>query len=340
MSRLDAKGVDRGQGIHCQQACERSIYSNVLSHELGRNQMRVGALAGCLFPAFILLLPLASDAQQQPTNPPQINSEKQPDNGVKPKDGAGPPQQQLGPNTTPVSQSAAGNGDAQREPNLGDARDQGTDFWPPVLGHKIRITDSLLVLFTALLWLATLGLVNGANKSAKRELRAYVVAQAAGLQRITPNDTVFFPIAITNAGKTPAYQMRQSGEVFIADYPLPMDYRFPTENPLSAPTTLFPNTQALTNVVATNRFTQAQLAEALQAPIAGGRRLYCCGRIRYVDAFGKQCWTAFCVSFCGHHPAVELANAGNWEGVEASIHGARVGLAFEAATTHNGTEDG
>jgi hypothetical protein len=58
---------------------------------------------------------------------------------------------------------------------------EGTEFWSPFYGYRVKITDSLLVLFTLLLffatlalWLSTRRLVNNADDTARAQLRAYV----------------------------------------------------------------------------------------------------------------------------------------------------------------------
>jgi hypothetical protein len=54
-----------------------------------------------------------------------------------------------------------------------DRRDEASEYWS-ILGHRLKITDTLLVIFTFTLWWATRDLVIGAKDTTQRQLRAYV----------------------------------------------------------------------------------------------------------------------------------------------------------------------
>lgn len=63
---------------------------------------------------------------------------------------------------------------------------QGTEYWPPIFGYRLKVTDTLVALFTGglfvatwLLWEATKKLVQGAELTAERQLRAYVYLKEA-----------------------------------------------------------------------------------------------------------------------------------------------------------------
>jgi hypothetical protein len=66
---------------------------------------------------------------------------------------------------------------------------EGTEFWPPIFGYRLKVTDTLVALFTALLfiatwllWLATKKLVLGAENTAERQLRAHVYFKDAKVE--------------------------------------------------------------------------------------------------------------------------------------------------------------
>jgi len=94
-----------------------------------------------------------------------------------------------------------------------DANDEGTEFWPPIRGVRLKITDTALAIFTALLFFATLGLwlatrklVRDASESSKTELRAYVSIADKGalfLQSELNKHTISVSVVLENAGKTP-----------------------------------------------------------------------------------------------------------------------------------------
>jgi hypothetical protein len=65
--------------------------------------------------------------------------------------------------------------------------EEGTEFWPPLFGYRLKITDTLLVTVTfllfALLWRCGWqlgGSVKSGENTAKRQLRAYIVATIKG----------------------------------------------------------------------------------------------------------------------------------------------------------------
>jgi hypothetical protein len=99
--------------------------------------------------------------------------------------------------------------------NRNNGSDQASEFWT-IFGHRLKITDTLLVLFTFTLWWATLGLVSGADETAERDLRAYVLLEdtffiyAGEAPRIDSPDREFTDVhklRIKNFGQTPAFDM-------------------------------------------------------------------------------------------------------------------------------------
>jgi len=82
-----------------------------------------------------------------------------------------------------------------------------------IFGHDLKITDTLLVAFTALLFLATAALwwstrrlVKSAKRSAERQLRAYVTLEGGHIQIINNGAAVEVGVTFKNSGQTPGYQ--------------------------------------------------------------------------------------------------------------------------------------
>lgn len=126
----------------------------------------------------------------------------------------------------------------------------GTEFWPPIGGYRLKITDTLLAVFTFLLFLATgalflatRALVKGAELSSKIELRAYVFVE--GVNQIQARssdaslvDNLRIGIALKNGGKTPTKKLRVSINWDSFDEPLEDDFNFPDRigiEPMSGP---------------------------------------------------------------------------------------------------------
>jgi hypothetical protein len=138
--------------------------------------------------AVLVLFALGGDAaflsaSQHSPQTPQIQPQEKAEGGVigpsnRDDKTAGPPQ-------TPLEIIAEPHAEPPEEKfhNTNEqGGEQGTEFWPPLWGYRVKVTDSLLVAFTFLLfvatwllWRATRNLVRGADQTAERQLRAYVL---------------------------------------------------------------------------------------------------------------------------------------------------------------------
>jgi hypothetical protein len=96
-----------------------------------------------------------------------------------------------------------------------DSGEQGTEFWSPLFGFRLKITDTLIVLFTALLFGATVylyratrNLVTGVEKTAEKQLRAYMASKHSkfiGLGDSAGKVAAYkFEMVWSNCGQTPA----------------------------------------------------------------------------------------------------------------------------------------
>jgi hypothetical protein len=127
---------------------------------------------------------------QEPPQTPQVEPQQQPERSIKGKQEptAQPNPTSAAPPTIPNGHSPATSN--ERQPNAQYGGDEGTEFWAPLFGHRLKITDTLLVAVTFMLfgatialWWSTRKLVRGAEETAKRQLRAYVhIADAIILQ--------------------------------------------------------------------------------------------------------------------------------------------------------------
>ena len=100
---------------------------------------------------------------------------------------------------------------------------EGTEFWPPIFGYRLKVTDTLVALFTALLfiatwllWLATKKLVLGAENTAERQLRAHVYFKDAKVEYTS--DTWKINYRIDNFGQTPAHNVRLLSVAEVVDW--------------------------------------------------------------------------------------------------------------------------
>jgi hypothetical protein len=250
------------------------------------------------------LLSLTASAKSQESIPqtPQIEPEQQPKSRLEPKQPND--QQQEGRQQPSLGieeiRRERGQGEGHGDPTDGDQ--QGTEFWPPFHGYRLKVTDTLLVAFTFLLfwatlalWLSTRRLVKGAEATAKRQLRAYVVTKIKDV--VLPGSAVEHVFAIRmdikNAGQTPAYDLRIISRTKFVDYPFPprFDFSIPfVEDPSQG--TLGPQ-QDVEAESRSDPLTEADWAQIFS--VTSAKRLCTWGRVAYTDIFKEPQYTNFCV---------------------------------------------
>jgi hypothetical protein len=161
-----------------------------------------------------------------------------------------------------------------------------SEYWT-IAEHELKITDTLVAVFTALLFFATLllffatrALVLGAEKTAERQLRAYVFAQVDCLKRVD-NDWRC-DITIKNSGQTPAYKMTQKIRSEVLKDPTEKNFDFKATPPDESKSSMAPGGTITASV-------------KIEPPdqLAKGEYLYVFGEIHYLDAFDKERHTKF-----------------------------------------------
>jgi hypothetical protein len=181
------------------------------------------------------------------------------------------------------------------------ANHEGIEFWPVFRGYKLKVTDTLLIVVTFLVFLATLALwwatrrlVRDAERTAERQLCAYVDARATGVRGFGPTIPVVMTFRLTNHGQTPAHRVSHASAIGLLPHPLPPNFQFPP--PIVTPSSfvLHPGAFFDAAAVAPNAFAAADIALATTPDC--GVRIYLYGTVNYEDAFNKLRQTTFCVS--------------------------------------------
>jgi len=192
--------------------------------------------------------------------------------------------------------------------------------WDSVTG----IGTLLLAVFTALLAGTAIWQARLSSKTAQSELRAYLSAAPDRIFNFNAGLRIQMRYTVTNHGETPAYRVTNTAAVEILPYPLPENYQFkPLERPAQSTYALQPRQVMLGNVWASQLYTEAELAKA----IAGdGCRIYCYGRVNYVDAFGEHRETEFCRSVVPSDNLRIVGTAGSNEMLD---------VAYEITALHN-----
>jgi hypothetical protein len=187
--------------------------------------------------------------------------------------------------------------------NADQREDEASEFWV-FFRHRLKITDSILVVFTGLLFVATLllwwhtrKLVIGADKTAERQLRAYVftnpVNSDPGLSLPKLYPVIY---SVYNTGRTPATVIEIARAVDVLPYPLPKNYVLtPPKNVGGAGVVLGPGARFDAGRIQADRtFTKAEI-DAIKSNLAS-HRIYLHGWLIYKDVFGRTRHTDFCQS--------------------------------------------
>lgn len=161
-------------------------------------------------------------------------------------------------------------------------------FWVRMTTDPIAFFTLLLVVFTGLLavatwrlWRSTEALVIGSEKTAERQLRAYVNISMAMAK---PNGETFdYYIEAKNFGQTPAYNVRLKYGVELRDFPSTSPFTFP-EGPVASSAVLPPG------IPMHDAFTPAQVLGPNQRKDfnEGRKAIYVIGTITYDDIFDKS----------------------------------------------------
>jgi hypothetical protein len=203
----------------------------------------------------------------------------------------------------------SGNRKGQSETEHGE--EEGTEFWPPLAGYRLKITDTLVAAFTALLffatvalWLATRNLVKGAESTARKQLRAYVWVKIvkfdfpqAAVQGTIPNSLI---IQMENNGASPAYDVGIwiSWESVPFKTSLPKDFAYPQKTYEPPPHVARTDSRLplAPQRFASNQHTFNSEEISLIADSTNRRiSLYLYGEIAYRDTFGERHRTPFCL---------------------------------------------
>jgi hypothetical protein len=221
------------------------------------------------------------------------------------------------------------NAEIERQREAERAANEASEFWT-ILGHRIKITDSLLVVLVCLLFLATIGLycavrnlVRGSKDTAKRQLRAYL---SAAPDSIRPDFGMKF--RIENHGLTPAYRVAAiSAAVDIFPYPLPANHDFKEISKTDEPAYVLAPREVMNMGAGPNRtFSAEEIDHAINGITY---RFYMYGTVEYVDAFKDRHVTAFCRSIVGGENLRTIFQP------QAIHHVKRTNLEYETTGQHN-----
>jgi hypothetical protein len=177
---------------------------------------------------------------------------------------------------------------------LAQIQQQHTEFF------NSKITDYFLSLLTFAIAFYTYKLVKGADDTAKKQLRAYVMLdegeQLSGIS--TPEPKVI--VTIKNFGKTPAHKVSSTILLKILPFPLSTDLLDAMKNiqpgDFISQDVLGPDAKHRLSSGGKSKFTIAELQDLFTN--SKTKALYSFGKITYEDIFGNKHETRF-IHFVG-----------------------------------------
>ena len=183
-----------------------------LRHSLSRGQESVRLIWGSAFILTILAIIWGAISQHSPKEWRSIKEQQE-------------QQKDVTKNTENPSPSSA-KGVYSECPN-NCRHEPKEDWWTRLRTDPVATFTGLLFVATLLLFWATRNLVNGAEESSKRQLRAYLGIKSQTIRRVGHNEYQAV-ITIENTGQTPAHNVRRFLEVGVGSEDRP-------DNGFSAP---------------------------------------------------------------------------------------------------------
>ena len=161
----------------------------------------------------------------------------------------------------------------------------------------VKYGEWLLFLATMGLWWATWRLVRSSEKTAERQLRAYIVVSAKGIDIRGPENevSVSVQIGVKNTGQTPAHALAIVSKTELLAHPIKMPFDFSLElGPDASRSILGAGEYIESDSKPAKPFDGNEMMVAKE-PEAGAR-IYTWGTVTYRDVFGHPQWTNFCSS--------------------------------------------
>ena len=247
--------------------------------------------SACMASAATASAAFAQDAPQAPQVAPQQQPERPPQT----------PERGTEPAATPAPAPPAAPAACPCEPR--HAGEDATEYWPAVRGYRLKITDTLIAAFMALLffatwqlWLATRRLVRNAELTAERQLRAYLAAFPKTFGAFRANATGSIQWTVKNLGQTPAQNISHRYEWAVLPHPLPARHKFDQPSrEVACASALLPKDETVSLCNAVAPFT----AQQIEAVSRNESRVHCWGHIEYDDVFRVRWRSRFSVSVGG-----------------------------------------
>ena len=162
----------------------------------------------------------------------------------------------------------------------------------PITAHALL--EVLPVLFTGALALFAFIQVRDSRRSNEHQMRAYIAIRRARVRNVAQGEKPELQLYLRNAGQTPAYRLQARFTcAFLAEKPPKALLRFSLEGPDRSVATLAPAEEMRGGAV----FPEPLDASQTAALGKGDGAIFFCGRIEFVDAFGKARFKNICLTY-------------------------------------------
>lgn len=155
--------------------------------------------------------------------------------------------------------------------------------WWHTSENWMMVFTGILAIFTILLWRATVKIVATTERTANRQLRAYVSARLADGEKVflDENNCLSVPLIIENHGQTPAHNFRKS--TFVNIFKLPIETILdPPEYEGGSVNSLFPGQKVRMYPTLPQPLSDAEITA-----IKNKEGCFCVwGYLEYIDIFG------------------------------------------------------
>jgi hypothetical protein len=168
-----------------------------------------------------------------------------------------------------------------------------SEYWT-VLGRRLKITDTLLVVFSFTLWWATRNLVKGSAEASERQLRAYLSVEVGQYIRQSRKRHVRFEFrpVINNNGSTPATEVRVLSKIELSDPNIPAGFDYmlkPADLKPGSVTTIGPGQNRFHGSI----FPRYLAFQDMREIYKGKKCFHVWGIVIYKDAFKIDRYTHF-----------------------------------------------
>jgi hypothetical protein len=177
-------------------------------------------------------------------------------------------------------------------------------FWERTLNDPVALYTFILAVFTVVLALSTIGLwyvtwrtFSHAEKSAERQLRAYLVVKTSFSEELAgePRGRILVTVTITNSGQTPAYDVGGWIDKAFRNYIVPGALPTPTNQIMNGSSVLGPGVDRALQTIWDTPLNSDESALVK----ARKKAIFFYGRTEYRDAFGHRHYTNFRLMFRG-----------------------------------------